>query len=58
MREQRQCAWCLRVMDGFGAYSVQPGEKIRAATHGICPRCKDELRAEIEGTPALAAVAA
>jgi len=44
----RQCAWCLLVVDGTGKYNLQPGRKIRTATHGICPDCKEEMRAEIE----------
>jgi hypothetical protein len=44
----RQCAWCLLVMDGAGQYSIQPGRKIRSATHGICPTCKDAVRADID----------
>jgi hypothetical protein len=48
MPDLRQCAWCLLVMDGAGAYSLQPGRKIKTATHGICPRCKEQMRAEIE----------
>ena len=55
MPDLRQCAWCLWVMDGLGAYTLQPGQKIRAATHGICPTCKEHVRAEIERTPLLAA---
>jgi hypothetical protein len=55
MPELRQCAWCWLVMDGAGAYSIQPGRKLKTATHGICPRCKEEMRAEIEATPAVAA---
>lgn len=44
----RQCAWCLLVVDGAGAYSLQPGVKIAAATHGICPTCKAAVRADID----------
>ena len=51
--ELRQCAWCLLVMDRAGNYSLQPGHKIRTATHGICPNCKEQLRAEIDATPAV-----
>jgi hypothetical protein len=51
MADPRQCAWCLLVMDRLGAYTLQPGHKIRTATHGICPTCKEQLRAEIEETP-------
>jgi len=45
----RQCAWCWLVVDPSGAYRLQPGRKIRSATHGICPTCKETLRAEIDG---------
>lgn len=44
----RQCAWCLLVVDGAGAYSLQPGRKIATATHGICPTCKAVMRADID----------
>ena len=50
MPELRQCAWCLQVMDRTGAYSLQPGMKIRTATHGICPTCKEQMRADIDAT--------
>ena len=46
----RQCAWCWRVVDRSGAYRLQPGRKIRSASHGICPTCKDAMRADIERT--------
>jgi len=55
MAELRQCAWCLLVMDGNGRYSLQPGRKIKAATHGICPTCKEQMRAEIDSTASVAA---
>jgi hypothetical protein len=45
----RQCAWCLLVVDNTGTYSIQPSRKIKSATHGICPDCKETLRAEIDG---------
>jgi hypothetical protein len=51
----RQCAWCLRIVDSAGRYTIQPGRKIRTATHGICPACRDVMRSEIESTPALLA---
>jgi hypothetical protein len=57
MADLRQCAWCLLVMDGNGRYILQPGSKIKSATHGICPACKEEMRAEIDASP-LVAVAA
>jgi hypothetical protein len=47
----RQCAWCWLVMDPNGEYRIRPGHKILSATHGICPSCKDAVRAEIEGRP-------
>ena len=53
MPELRQCAWCCLVMDRIGAYSLQPGKKIRTATHGICPTCKEQLRAEIDATSSI-----
>jgi hypothetical protein len=58
MPDLRQCAWCLLVMDGTGKYSLQPGKKIRSATHGICPTCKEEMRAEIESMSVAVPVAA
>jgi hypothetical protein len=58
MPELRQCAWCLLVMDRTGAYRLQPGRKIKAATHGICPTCKDAMRAEIERSSVLTLQAA
>jgi hypothetical protein len=45
----RQCAWCWLVMDATGQYRIRPGHKIKSATHGICPSCKDVVRAEIDG---------
>jgi hypothetical protein len=45
----RQCAWCWLVQDSTGSYRIQPARKIRSATHGICPDCKETMRAEIEG---------
>ena len=54
MPELRQCAWCLLLMDGTGRYTIQPARKLRAATHGICPDCKEQLRAEIDATPVAA----
>ncbi|HEV7666260.1 MAG TPA: hypothetical protein VGQ62_22185 [Chloroflexota bacterium] len=51
---QRQCAWCLMVVDTTGSYTLQPGRKIKTATHGICPPCREVVRAEID-RPARAA---
>ena len=58
MAELRQCAWCWLVVDRAGAYTIQPATKIRGATHGICPTCKERMRLEIEASPAIAALAA
>ena len=44
----RQCAWCWLVMDPSGHYDIRPGRKIKSATHGICPGCKEAVRAEID----------
>ena len=52
----RQCAWCYRVLDLVtGLYSAFPLRKIRSATHGICPACRDEMRAQIDASLPLAA---
>lgn len=40
----RQCAWCGRVMDSAGDFRYSSGRKLRWATHGICPVCKDRER--------------
>jgi hypothetical protein len=53
----RQCAWCWMVVGPSGSYSLQPGRKIKAATHGICPSCKEAVRAEIDRSSAILAVA-
>lgn len=39
----RQCAWCGRVMDGQGRYTLAPSQRVAAATHGICPSCKQAM---------------
>jgi len=50
----RQCAWCYRVVDSLtGLYGAAAMRKIKSATHGICPRCKETMRAEIDASPAL-----
>jgi hypothetical protein len=51
----RQCAWCLVVADATGHYTIHPARKIKSATHGICPACKDRVRAEIDASPLLVA---
>jgi hypothetical protein len=36
----RQCAWCLRLIDGAGArISQQPLPKLYEASHGMCSAC-------------------
>ena len=47
----RQCAWCWLVVDGSGQYRIRAARKLISATHGICPCCKEAVRAEIEGRP-------
>ena len=54
----RQCAWCWLVQDTTGTYRIRPGHKIKSATHGICPQCKEKMRAEIEGRSVVLARAA
>jgi hypothetical protein len=54
----RQCAWCWLVQDATGTYRVQPRRKIKSATHGICPHCKEAMRADIEGRSVVLARAA
>lgn len=47
-RAVRQCAWCLRVADAEGRYADPPAEeRLRGATHGICPACWPRLRDEL-----------
>ena len=37
---QRQCAWCLRLMDSIGEpISSIPVPKIHKASHGMCKTC-------------------
>ena len=39
---QRQCAWCLRLMDSIGKpISSIPVPKIYKASHGMCKTCGD-----------------
>ena len=51
----RQCAWCWLVMAPSGLYDIRPGHKIKSATHGICPNCKELVRAEIDRSAAFQA---
>ena len=43
----RQCAWCGRVMDSGGQFRLRSGRKLRWASHGICPTCKEAERQEL-----------
>jgi CheY-like chemotaxis protein len=43
----RQCAWCGQVMDERGDFRLRSGRKLRWATHGICPVCKEKERQEL-----------
>ena len=43
----RQCAWCGQVMDDAGQFRLRSGRKLRWATHGICPTCKEAERQEL-----------
>jgi DNA-binding response OmpR family regulator len=43
----RQCAWCGQVMDDAGEFRLRSGRKLRWATHGICPTCKEAERQEL-----------
>ncbi|HZU67528.1 MAG TPA: hypothetical protein VFA09_09635 [Ktedonobacteraceae bacterium] len=38
---QRQCAWCLRLIDDFGKRISAPVDKTYDATHGMCTVCGD-----------------
>lgn len=39
---QRQCAWCLRLIDDFGVRtSAMPVAKTYDASHGMCTVCAD-----------------
>ncbi|HLI70999.1 MAG TPA: hypothetical protein VKV19_14670 [Ktedonobacteraceae bacterium] len=35
----RQCAWCLRLMDGFGEPVSAPQAKRYEISHGMCRLC-------------------
>ena len=43
----RQCAWCRQVMDDSGEFRLRSGRKLRWATHGICPVCKERERQDL-----------
>ena len=44
----RQCAWCYRIADANGQYGMLAERKLNSATHGICPGCKELVRAEFD----------
>ena len=48
---ERQCAWCWLIVDAHGHYSIASTRKVRSATHGICPSCKEAMRGEIAASP-------
>ena len=37
--QTRQCAWCLRFMDGFGEPISVPQAKRYEVSHGMCRLC-------------------
>jgi CheY-like chemotaxis protein len=43
----RQCAWCGRVVDEAGRFRLHSGRKLRWASHGICPVCKQVERNQV-----------
>ena len=43
----RQCAWCGQVTDDGGEFRLRSGRKLRWATHGICPACKEKERQDL-----------
>jgi DNA-binding response OmpR family regulator len=47
----RQCAWCGRVVDGAGQFRLRSGRKLRWASHGICPTCKEAERRALSEPP-------
>ena len=58
---QRQCAWCLRMMNGRGErISLQPVPKLYEATHGMCRVCGmywlEQAICDTEEQPVLVAV--
>ena len=58
---QRQCAWCLRMMNGRAErISLQPVPKLYEATHGMCRVCGmywlEQVICETEEQPVFVAV--
>jgi hypothetical protein len=42
------CAWCGRTRDDAGAWLLVPQPRPGVTvTHGICPACRDKVRATI-----------
>jgi len=55
---QRQCAWCLRLMDSVGErISSIPVPKIYEASHGMCRTCGNLWLEQAMQEPQLQAVA-
>ncbi len=44
---QRQCAWCLRLIDDFGERISAPVDKSYDASHGMCTVCGDVWLEEV-----------
>ncbi len=54
---QRQCAWCLRLMDSIGErISSLPVPKIYEASHGMCKTCGNLWLEQVMQEPQLPAV--
>ncbi len=54
---QRQCAWCLRLMDSIGErISSLPVPKIYEASHGMCKACGNLWLEQAMQEPQLQAV--
>ncbi len=54
---QRQCAWCLWLMNSVGErISSQPMPKIYEASHGMCKTCGNRWLEQVMQEPQLQAV--
>jgi len=54
---QRQCAWCLRLMDSIGErISSRPVPKIYEAANGMCRTCGDLWLEQVMQEPQLPVV--
>lgn len=50
----RQCAWCLRLIDGAGEHiSLLPVPKCYEATHGMCINCGTKWMQQVEEDQAI-----